>query len=314
MSVVAARQVSAAVPLPPDVLAISRSLAQERLENPEYFTQHANSLLAECSAGALGTGSLLWRSVSNIDRLGDRPRGLDQIAEGFLVASCFNTGSVRATSEGRHIRVESRLVMVTGVQFASQILVSARIDDDLNPSMLLLPRRAIVETVRPGLRGLAIADNALVRLNTVVTPLDALVGRRGHGRDIVEAPYDRGLTFGAVALGGLRHAVALLPDVDNLEVAVARGRITADLLAAESLVAACTRRPAGAALLSRAAKLFATEAGVRAAAEIVRLSGASGYAQAHPGAVLQADMEGLTFQAPTNRGSLERLARMGSRS
>jgi alkylation response protein AidB-like acyl-CoA dehydrogenase len=281
------------------------------------LASHANRRLVALSRTSPALGCLAFRVLTNTVRAAESaataaPFAASPAADsvrrslgaGRLVVTGFHPERTRVESRpGGRLSVAVDSIMVTGVRYADHLLVEGLVGADQATSLLLVPAAAITRVVRPEMRGLADADNAVVSLEAELPTDEALFSVREGGRALVEAPYRHGLTFGAVALGALQATLEQLAHLPGPRVADVLGSGVAVALAAEALVKACGAAAGSASATSRAAKVFTTEAAARVVANAVELAGAPAYTVDHPLVRLAADIAGLPFQAPTNHGS-----------
>jgi alkylation response protein AidB-like acyl-CoA dehydrogenase len=284
------------------------------------WAARANRRLAALSRDDVSVACLGFRVVTNTVRLAtSRALGtpfaessaydavLASLGQGRLVATGLLAARTSATTEGDQVQITASDVMVTGVGHADHVLLLGHIDDDPEPTLLCVPTTSVVAVRRPPLRGLHDADNAIISVDHRGPLADVLLSPRAEGPALVEAPYRAGLTFGSVALGGLRALCdAIAVTVPSATEVLGVG--LAEAAALTALVEASGAAQGSASVLSRAAKVYGTQAADRTAAAALLVAGPASYATGHPITALAADLAGLGFQAPTNAGSITYLA------
>jgi alkylation response protein AidB-like acyl-CoA dehydrogenase len=272
-----------------------------------------NQSLARISRSDVSAGCLAWRAVSNAVRLAafpGTPTPVASLVAGRLVVTSLNasqTTAIRKSSGA--VRVTGNRLMVTGLAYADYLLVEALIDGDQQPSAMIVPAASVTSVLRPRLRGLPGADNALINLEANIEP-NCVLGGPGAAHQVTEAPYATGLTFGAIAHGALLRLCDYLagdPRFDGHPELI--GATYAATAAAGALVDSCARQTTEAAWHSRAAKVFATTTATDHITRAITIAGAAAYTFDHPLSRLADDVAGLAFQAPTNQGSYAHLAK-----
>lgn len=292
------------------LVAFSEQVATVALDG-DLDASLVNRQLVELARHDLDAACLAWRQASNAARLAPHPAHrplLELMAGGSLVATALHPEKAVAEPTADAWYISARGLLTTGVAFASHLLVEAATGG--HTTVFAVPASLITAVRRPPFIGLEASDNAIVALAGEL-PGTAVVGEVGGALPVVEQPYDMGLTMGAVAVGAAESVLELLhavvvdgTDHDRSSV----GALAADIAAAAALVdAACYHAPR-AGWWSRAAKLAATAAAGRACGTAKALLGAATYGAGHPLVRLDRGIEGLAYQAPTNRGAALRVA------
>lgn len=267
-----------------------------------------NDTLANIAATDVSLACVAWRQVTNFARLAetDHEEAIASLLRGRIVATALAAArtSAEAVRPGR-LRIRGEDLMVTGLAYADHVLVEAGAHE--GSTAFLVPACGIVAAHRTTMAGLNGSDNARISIDVIV-PAEAMVGAEGGAKAVVETPYDRGLTMGAVAVGAARRASELLGRSANGPAPIIVGRAVAAAAAAEALVAATPGYAPDAAWWSRAAKVAAVEAAARMCDAVATEAGPRAFDAGHPVNELAADVRGLAFQAPSDSATLRALA------
>lgn len=272
----------------------------------------ANNELTNIATEDLTQACLAFRQSTNAVRLADHaalPDVLDAMAHGDLAATTFNANTTTATLTGNTITVTGTGLMCTGIGIAAWVLVEATHTNDDHAgttSVIALPDTAITSITRPPFRGLTAADNAVISISATVDRTH-IIGTPGGAPATIAAPYQAGLSLAAAATGAAHTITAAITNhgITNLDRTRREqlGEHLAATAAAQALIEALPGHAPDAGWHSKAAKVTATR-GAHAYCQWARTAiGSRTYTTTHPLTVLEADLEGLLHQAPTNHGA-----------
>ncbi len=302
--------------------AVSLALCYEELGRADssvrgFMTVHT-SLVSQCI--------LKWGTVEQ------KQRYLPKLASGQMIG-CYcltepNAGSdaasmeSTATAEGDDYILNGEKIWITNGGIAHLALVFASMD-------LLLKHKGIwaflVETDTPGfLRekmpgkelGHRASDHAHIRFENCRVPKSALLGGPSEGFKVAMSALDHGrigVAAGAVGVGQAcldacvefvrqrRQFGQRIGDFEMIQSAIAN--MAADIEAARMLVyKAAWKKDKGEKVTRETsiAKLFATEAALRAASEAVLIHGGRGYSNEYPVERYYRDIKGLQIYEGTS--------------
>lgn len=275
--------------------------------------------------------SLVAQCLLSWGRPDQKARYLPAMARGEIIG-CYcltepNAGSdagsleSSATLEGDDYLLNGDKIWITNGGLAHLALVFA----NANPSLKHKGICAfLVETGTPGFHrepmpgralGHRAADHAHIRLEDVRVPRAALLGAEGEGFRVAMSALDQGrlgVAAGALGVGqacldacltfarARRQFGQRLGDFEMIQAALAD--MAADVDAARMLVYRAAWLQAQGARATREtsiAKLFATEAAVRAAGQAVLLHGGRGYSNEYPVERYYRDIKGLQIYEGT---------------
>lgn len=276
----------------------------------------ANTGLADLAAADVTRACLAFRQSTNAVRLTGHTglaEVLDSMAAGGLVATTFNAATTTATLRGSTVKVTGTGLMCTGIGHAEWVMVEATHTNDILTgarSVIVVPADAVVDAARPPFRGLTAADNAIISIDATLA-VAHLVGGPGQAAQVIAAPYEAGLTLAAAAVGAARTVTNAVQahGIDRLDRTRREqlGEHLASLAATEALIDALPGRAPHAGWASKAAKVAATRAAHTYCQWARTVIGSRTYTTTHPLTVLEADLEGLLHQAPTNHGAAHAL-------
>lgn len=271
-----------------------------------------NDALAAVASADLAAGAVLWRPVTNLVRAATMggpaaSRILDELGQGTFVASSFDPAKATATREGEGWRLNLRPALCTGVRYSSTLLVQADAEDSGKTVFAVDMDRAEV-IGRPEFLGVKAADNAVITLDDVFVDERDVVGQVGRGADVVDAPYEHGMTLGALALGAARALRDVAIDTTGSASTDTVTAVVVSTAAIHALVETAAARAPSAGLWSRIAKLRGVEMALAACHEVRAASGASAYSESHPLNRIERDLRSLPFMAPSDANARARIA------
>lgn len=277
------------------------------------------------------SNGLVGKSILGFGTEEQKQRWLPGIAAGSLLG-CFgltepDTGSdagnlaSRARRDGDDWVIDGQKLFITNGTWADVALVFARTGGPgpKGVSAFLVPTdtagfEAREVTGKLGLRGQATAE---LFLTGVRVPADALLGEEGQGFRIAMTTLDKGrvsVAAGCVGIvqGCLESSVAYAKARTQFGKPIASFQLVQDMIADISLDADAARllvwrcadlidRGEPFSIAASKAKLFASEAAVRAANHAIQVHGGSGYVDEFPAAKYLRDARVMTLYEGTSQ-------------
>ncbi|MBS43888.1 MAG: acyl-CoA dehydrogenase [Nocardioides sp.] len=281
--------------------------------------------IVSVSSGLVGKSILLWGSEEQ------KQEWLPRLARAEVLG-CFGltepgTGSdagnltSRAVRDGDDYVLNGQKLFITNGTWADVALVFARTSDDgpRGVTAFLVPTDAPGFEAREvkgklGLRGQATAE---LFLDDVRVPASAVLGEEGQGFKIAMSSLDKGrIAVGAgcvgIVQGCLETAVQYATERTQFGRQIAGFQLVQDMIADISLDADAARllvwraadlvdRGGDFRVAASKAKLFASEAAVRAANLCVQVHGGAGYVDEYPAAKYLRDARVMTLYEGTSQ-------------
>jgi alkylation response protein AidB-like acyl-CoA dehydrogenase len=275
---------------------------------------------------------LVAGAIARWGTAGQRERWLPQMAAGGILG-CFaltepdqgsDPANLRAAAvrDGDHYRISGRKVFITNGSIAGVALVMARTGEPgaRGVSAFLVPAAAAGFSALPvhGKLGLRSCDTAELVLDDVLVGPDALLGgREGVGMKVALSALDDGrLSLSAsctgIAQAALDAMVTYAGQREQFGKPIAGHQLVQEMIADTAVDVDCARlltwqvadlkaRGESYSLAAAKAKLFASEASVRAANACLQVHGGYGYVDEYPAGKLLRDARVTTLYEGTTQ-------------